>query len=236
MKGHPTLRRLPKRLRRRLVLFRFRSRIWIFRHRLGLAPLCNVLIDRRYGGWSGGSRPSSHAALGANFFGSAHYYELPRIFNAGNDLEITPSDVLVDIGCGKGRVINWWLSRGADNRILGLEIEEDLAHEARERLRRYRNVTILAGNAIENLPAGATIFWLFNPFTVAASGRALMEERRTPPPGCVPRPPRSQQGERLRPTLDLGPPVLGQRLDRGAGQRRFRREEPARRRLVAAAG
>jgi len=179
MKGHPTLRRLPKRLRRRLLLFRFRSRIWIFRHRLGLAPLCNVLIDRRYGGWSGGSRPSSHAALGANFFGSAHYYELPRIFNAGNDLEITPSDVLVDIGCGKGRVINWWLSRGADNRILGLEIEEDLAHEARERLRRYRNVTILAGNAIENLPADATIFWLFNPFTVAASGRALMEALST---------------------------------------------------------
>lgn len=178
MKGRATLRRLPKRVRSRLLLLRFRSRIWIFRHRLGLAPLCNVLIDQKYGGWSGGSRPSSHAALGANLFGSAHYYELPRIFNAGNGLEITPSDVLVDLGCGKGRVINWWLSRGP-SRIVGLEIEEDLAHEARERLRRYPNVTILAGNAIENLPVDATIFWLFNPFTVGASGRALMEELST---------------------------------------------------------
>ncbi len=176
MRAHPTLRRLPKRLRRRLVLLRFRSRIWISRHKLGLAPVCNVIVDQKYGGWSGGSRQSSHATLGANLFGSVHYYELPRIFNARNELEITSSDVLVDVGCGKGRVINWWLSRGPGSRIIGLEIEEDLAQEAGERLRRYPNVTILAGNAIENLPADATLFWLFNPFTVGASGRALMEE------------------------------------------------------------
>lgn len=106
------LRALRRGLRRRLALVRFRTRLWVFRHKLGLALAFNVLLDRRYGGWSGGSRPSSHADIGANLFGSVHYYELPRIFNARNGLQITPADVLVDIGCGKGRVINWWLGRG----------------------------------------------------------------------------------------------------------------------------
>lgn len=169
-------RRLLQRLRNRLSLHRFRFRLWTFRHRLGLAPARNVLEDRKYGGWAGGSRQSTHAAAGANLFGSVHYYELPRIFNADNQLEITRSDVLVDIGCGKGRVINWWLSRGLENRIVGLEIEEDLASSAAERLRRYPNVEIIAGNAIENLPADATLLWLFNPFTAGPPGRALMEE------------------------------------------------------------
>jgi len=122
---------------------RFRVRVWVFRHKLGIAPLRNVLTDRKYGGWSGGSRTSTHADLGANLFGSVHYYELPRIFSARNGLEITPSDVLVDIGCGKGRVINWWLGLGLGNRIIGLEIEELLAIEARKRLQRYRMSTSL---------------------------------------------------------------------------------------------
>ncbi|CAN5641162.1 hypothetical protein BH24ACT13_BH24ACT13_14410 [soil metagenome] len=170
------MRRLPRRLRRQLSVVRFRVRVWVFRHKLGIAPLRNVLTDRKYGGWSGGSRTSTHADLGANLFGSVHYYELPRIFSARNGLEITPSDVLVDIGCGKGRVINWWLGLGLANRIIGLEIEELLAIEARKRLQRYPNVHIVAGDAIDSLPVDGTVFWLFNPFTVGTTGRTRMEQ------------------------------------------------------------
>src|SRR5688572_19680524 len=32
-----------------------------------------------------------------------------------------PDDVLVDIGCGEGRVINFWLSRRVKNPIIGIE-------------------------------------------------------------------------------------------------------------------
>jgi hypothetical protein len=77
---------------------------------------------------------------------------------------IAPEDVLVDVGCGKGRVLNWWLSRGLRNQIVGLEIDPEIAAHTRHRLRKYRNVTIVTGDGIENLPADGTLFFLFNPF------------------------------------------------------------------------
>jgi hypothetical protein len=72
-------------------------------------------------------------------------------------------------------VLNWWLGRGLDNRIVGLELDKGLARVAAERLRRHPNVVIRTGNAIDNLPADGTLFWLFNPFTANASGSQLMQ-------------------------------------------------------------
>ena len=40
---------------------------------------------------------------------------------------IAKGDVLVDIGCGEGRVINFWLSRGLKNPIIGIEVVEAVA-------------------------------------------------------------------------------------------------------------
>jgi SAM-dependent methyltransferase len=77
---------------------------------------------------------------------------------------IRSTDVLVDVGCGKGRVINWWLSRGYTNEIIGIEIDEEIAERTRRRLRRYRQVSIVCGDAIETLPVEGTLFYLFNPF------------------------------------------------------------------------
>jgi len=173
--GLPAGRLLPRRLRRRLRVLRFRTALWVFRHHCGLALLRNLWEDRRYGGWSGGNQQSAHTREGANLFGSAHYYELDRIFTAGNGLAIAADDVLVDVGCGKGRVLNWWLGRGLDNQIVGLELDQGLARVAAERLRRHPNVAIRTGNAIDNLPADGTLFWLFNPFTANAAGRQLMQ-------------------------------------------------------------
>ena len=43
---------------------------------------------------------------------------LPKLFNERNGTAIKSSDVLVDVGCGRGRVINWWLSLGLGNKIV----------------------------------------------------------------------------------------------------------------------
>jgi hypothetical protein len=48
--------------------------------------------------------------------------------------------------------------------MVGLEIEEKWATKTASRLQHYKNVEIVAGNAIENLPKDGTIFYLFNPF------------------------------------------------------------------------
>ncbi len=72
--------------------------------------------------------------------------------------------MLVDIGCGKGRVINFWLHQGLTNRLIGLELDPDVATAAQQRLAPYRNVQIIVGDAIENLPTDGTLFYLYNPF------------------------------------------------------------------------
>jgi hypothetical protein len=129
-----------------------------------------------YGGWAGGNAPGLGA--GANNFGSIHYYEMPRIFTDAQGLDIGPSDVLVDVGCGKGRVINWWMREYKENRIYGLEILEDIARKTARRLRKYEHVTIIGGDALENIPPEGTIYWLFNPFTADEAGVELMRRLR----------------------------------------------------------
>ena len=54
---------------------------------------------------------------------SAHYGYLGKLFSNEN-VPIRPDDVLVDVGSGKGRVLNFWLQKGLRNRIVGIEIDE----------------------------------------------------------------------------------------------------------------
>ena len=78
--------------------------------------------------------------------------------------KIKDSDVLVDVGCGKGRVINWWLKQGHQNRIIGIELDETIAEMTRKRFQRYKNVEIICCDALEAIPEDGTIFFLYNPF------------------------------------------------------------------------
>ena len=119
-------------------------------------------IDLRYGGKM--CRTDLNEAIynnGRHTMVHTHYHVLRDIFAR---VPITPDDVLVDIGCGEGRVINFWLSRGLKNQIVGIEAVEAVAAEARKRYQKYRNVSIVTGDAIENLPRNGTLFFLYNPF------------------------------------------------------------------------
>jgi SAM-dependent methyltransferase len=88
---------------------------------------------------------------------------LETIFSPGV-VEPEPDDVLVDIGSGKGRVLNFWLKRFPNNPIIGIELDEAVADRARHRLRRWKNVRIVTGDAVESIPPEGTIYWMFNPF------------------------------------------------------------------------
>lgn len=120
----------------------------------------NLLLDLRYGAFLGGIRKTPYAHLGIQDTANTDYAALPLIFRGS----IKESDVLVDIGCGKGRVINWWLSLGLRNSIIGIEFDEAVVRITQQRLRKYKNVRIICGDAIANLPETGTIFYLFNPF------------------------------------------------------------------------
>ena len=108
--------------------------------------------------------------------GNSDYMVLKRLFRA---VPIRPDDVLVDIGCGKGRVINWWLKLGKDNRIIGVEYDPDTAQKTRTRLLPYKNVEVMQGDAIALVPSEATYLYLFNPFDDELMARflAALKER-----------------------------------------------------------
>jgi SAM-dependent methyltransferase len=101
------------------------------------------------------------------------YHVLKDIFA---HVAISDRDVLVDVGCGEGRVINFWLSLGLKNRIVGIEFVREVAQRARARYRKYPNVSIVEGDALANLPTNGTVFFLYNPFseeTVACFERVV---------------------------------------------------------------
>src|SRR5690349_8783264 len=105
----------------------------------------NAAIDLRYGGFLGGSTTSSHLLRGAYETVNSDYTVLSQIVPP----VIRPDDVVVDVGCGRGRFINFLLYRGYLNRIIGIELNAEIAERTRLRLRRHRTVEIRCGNAID---------------------------------------------------------------------------------------
>jgi SAM-dependent methyltransferase len=126
-----------------------------------------LATDLRYGAILSGNVGTRHRQAGAYNVVNTPYAVLPQIF-AGR---IGRDDVLVDVGCGKGRVINWWLSRGLRNRMYGIEIDPEVAAATRRRLRRFGNVTIITGDATSSVPDEATLLYMYNPFDEAAVAR-----------------------------------------------------------------
>ena len=77
------------------------------------------------------------------------------------------TDVIADVGCGKGRVFNYLLYKGLKNRMIGYEINMDVAEKTKKNLLCYQNVTIDCGNIFDNFPKDVNVFYLFNPFKTA---------------------------------------------------------------------
>jgi SAM-dependent methyltransferase len=121
----------------------------------------NFARDLRFGRPLGGTIKTRYGHLGAHDVGNATYDDLAILFAS---IEVARSDVLVDVGCGKGRSTNWFLTRFPEARIFGIELDPEICAGTAKRLRRHRNVTILCGDATTLLPAEGTIFYLFNPF------------------------------------------------------------------------
>ena len=129
----------------------------------------NLLLDLRFGGrFLGGSQQSRFRDRGAAHTVNTSYRALDYVFRY---VPIDPSDVLVDVGCGKGRVLNWWLNRRLTNSLVGIELDPDVADGVARRLHRYRNVSVMCGDASELLPSDATILYLYNPFAAPTLAR-----------------------------------------------------------------
>lgn len=85
--------------------------------------------------------------------------------------DVQPSDVLLEYGCGKGRVVLDAARRYPFRRVVGVDLAPDLTAVARglvERERRHlrcREVTIETADATEfTVPDDVTVVYLYNPF------------------------------------------------------------------------
>jgi SAM-dependent methyltransferase len=110
-----------------------------------------------------GNLKTTYKHMGANDIYHTSYSAMPIIFNR---VKIAPEDVLVDVGCGKGRVIVYWLSKGYKNKIYGLEIDTKIAACTARQFRNRENVNIITGDAIAGIPDEGTIFYFYNPFSI----------------------------------------------------------------------
>lgn len=125
--------------------------------------ILNTWLDLRYcHRLLKGNIKTSYQALGANDIYHTKYSALPIIFRM---VRLSKKDVIVDVGCGKGRVINFLLSRGHRNRMIGLELDKEIAARTAKQFRKYKNVSIISGNALLNIPKEGTIFYFYNPFS-----------------------------------------------------------------------
>lgn len=133
------------------------------RENFGVITLDDLIVDLRYGGWCGGLDSTPTEKDDAVRVQSTHYRTLRKLFSHPL-ARVQQSDVLVDVGCGKGRVINHWLAGGHRGQIYGVELRAEIADWTRARLRHTPNVQIITGDATQVTPTDGTLYYLYNPF------------------------------------------------------------------------
>jgi SAM-dependent methyltransferase len=114
----------------------------------------------RHGGDTGGVIETPYAHLGAHHTVSTDHTVIPHLLGP----VIRAGDVFVDVGCGRGRLLNWALDDGRAAAVFGLELDKRVAAEVALRLEKEEKVTVVAGDALSSLPDQATLLYLWNPF------------------------------------------------------------------------
>lgn len=92
---------------------------------------------------------------------SIEYEELNNIFC---EYILTDESVLMDIGCGRGRVFNYLLSQKYKGKMIGVEIDSQIACFTEKRLKTYHNIEIINSNVLNVKCPEVTDYFLFCPF------------------------------------------------------------------------
>lgn len=94
------------------------------------------------------------------------YSVLERLSESGL---IGPDDILVDYGCGKGRV-GFFMTHAVNCESIGVEYDEKLIRDAEKNLIRYAGrrdkMRFVCENAENFIVKNASCFYFFNPFSV----------------------------------------------------------------------
>ncbi|MCD7797572.1 MAG: class I SAM-dependent methyltransferase [Clostridiales bacterium] len=100
----------------------------------------------------------SHGATGSE---STRYWILKDIFK-GSDF--SSDDVFIDVGCGKGRVLAYMIRSHFPGKIIGIELNDDVANIAKIWSKIYNQIEIISGDAMEYNYKDITVMFLGRPF------------------------------------------------------------------------
>ncbi len=107
------------------------------------------------------------------------WWTLPRVLRRS---EVSPADVFIDFGCGKGRMVLEAALLYRFARVVGVELSPDLSAIARGNVARNRRrlktprVEIAVSDVLEYpIPDDVTIAFLANPFTGSIFGHVITE-------------------------------------------------------------
>ena len=137
--------------------------IWVHLYRI-LYKIRAMFEDLRLGGVSlERTIPSQFAECGSKPTQSTDYRILDNVFKA---YPLKSEDYFVDVGCGEGRVLSYLYLRGFRNKIVGVEIDPDVAQTAKSRTMKCKNIEVFCANVLDNpdLIKSATAIFIFNPF------------------------------------------------------------------------
>ena len=95
---------------------------------------------------------------------STHYAFLKRIFA---DVRLTSSDVFMDVGCGKGRVLAFLVKEKCPCPLYGIEHNEAVGRLALNWAKRYEQIHIIIGDALGHD---------YNPYTVLTLARSFLKQ------------------------------------------------------------
>lgn len=89
------------------------------------------------------------------------YFVLDQMFGNFN---FTADSHLLDVGCGAGRALAYFVQQGFSGKATGVELDPDLANKALSWANEHANVEVINGSVLD-IPLGRyTDFYLFNPF------------------------------------------------------------------------
>lgn len=84
--------------------------------------------------------------------------------------ELKTDDILIDVGCGKGRVSFFIASKNKIKKVIGIELQKELVNIATNNLskikRKTLDVAICHADAAEFDFYEGTVFYLYNPFGI----------------------------------------------------------------------
>lgn len=106
-------------------------------------------------------RATFFASEGAHDPTGSRYFVLEQLFAY---FSFTKDSHLLDVGCGAGRALAYFVQAGFSGRATGVDLDGSLVERAKAWSSRYSQISVVHDNVLDLPLADYTDFYLFNPF------------------------------------------------------------------------